>query len=52
MTMVLLGGAPSAVVITVLSIQYDRDEVFSSEAVLNSTALSMVTIPALVWLLM
>lgn len=52
MTMVLLGGAPSAVVITVLSIQYERDEVFSSEAVLNSTALSMVTIPALVWLLM
>lgn len=52
MTCVILAACPSAVMITVLSIQYDRDYVFSSEGVLHSTVLSMLTIPLLLYFLM
>ena len=38
-------------VVTVLTIQYGRDAVFTSEGILHSTVLSMLTIPAIVWLL-
>lgn len=48
----LVAAAPGAVVITVLSIQYGRDEVFSSEAILHSTVVAMVTMPLLVYFLM
>lgn len=51
MTAVLIAAAPGAVVITVLSIQYGRDEVFSSEAILHSTVVAMVTMPMLVYFL-
>ncbi len=51
MTMVVIAACPSAVIITVMSNQYDRDAVFTAEGTLQSTALSMVTIPLLVWLL-
>ena len=51
MTMVIIAASPSAVLITVLSVQYGRDAVFSAEGTLQNTALSMVTIPLLVWLL-
>ena len=51
MTMVIIAGCPSAVLITVLSVQYGRDAVFAAEGTLQNTALSLVTIPLLVWLL-
>ncbi len=51
MTMTIIAACPSAVVITVMAYQYGRDPVYSSEGTLQSTALSMLTIPLLVWLL-
>ena len=51
MTMVIIAACPSAILITVLSIQYDRDAVFAAEGTLQNTALSLVTIPLLIWML-
>lgn len=51
MTMVILAACPCAVVITVMANQYDRDSVFTAEGTLQSTLLSMVSIPLLVWIL-
>jgi len=51
MTAVIIAASPGAVVVTVLTIQYGRDAVFTSEGILHSTVLSMLTIPAIVWLL-
>lgn len=51
MTMTIVAGSPAAVVITVMANQYDRDPVYSAEGTLQSTALSLLTIPLLVWLL-
>lgn len=50
-TSVLLGGAPSAIIVTVLAIRYGRDAVYCSEGILLSVVLSMLTTPLLVWLL-
>ena len=50
MTCIILAACPSGVIISVLSIQYDRDYVFASEGVLQSTALSMLTIPLVLYL--
>ena len=51
MTMMIVAACPAAVLVTVLSIQYGRDSVYTAEGTLQSTVLSMVTIPLLVWLL-
>jgi predicted permease len=51
MTCMLLAASPCAVMVTVLAIQYDRDSVFAAEGVLQSTVLSIVTIPLLIMLL-
>lgn len=51
MTMVIVAGCPAAVVVTVMANQYDRDAAYTAEGTLQSTALSMLTIPLLVWLL-
>ena len=51
MTMVIVAACPAAVLVTVLSIQYGRDSVYTAEGTLQSTVLSMLTIPLLVWLL-
>ena len=51
MTCTVIAGCPSGIIITVLSIQYERDYVYASEGVLQCTTLSMLTIPALVFLL-
>lgn len=51
MTATILAGCPSAVIITVMANQYNRDSAFAAEGTLQSTALSMATIPLLVWLL-
>ena len=51
MTAVIVSACPCAVVITVMANQYGHDSVYTAEATLQSTALSMVSIPLLVWLL-
>jgi len=51
MTCIIIAACPSAVLVSVLSIQFDKDYIFASEGVLQSTALSMLTIPLLVFLL-
>lgn len=46
---VIIAASPSAVIVTVLTIQYDRDAVYTSKGILLSTVFSMVTIPAIVY---
>lgn len=48
---VVIAACPSAVVVSVLTIQYGKDAVFTSEGILLSTVLSMLTIPVTVYLL-
>ena len=51
LTMVIVAACPSAVVVTVLCVQYGRDSVYTAEGTLQNTVLSMLTIPLIVWLL-
>ena len=51
LTCMLLAASPSAVMVTVFAHQYDRDSVFAAEGVLQSTTLSIATIPLLLLLL-
>jgi len=51
MTCVLIAASPCAVMATVLAIQYGRDGVYGAEGVMQSTLLSIVTIPALILIL-
>lgn len=48
---VIIAACPSAIVVTVLSLQYKYDAVYSSKGVLASTSLSMLTMPLWVFLL-
>ena len=48
MTDLIIAGSPSAVLCSVLAIQYGRDEIFSSEGVQHSTICSMLTLPLLI----
>ncbi len=47
-TIVLLAATPTAVICTILGIEYGRDGIESSECILLSTVMSVVTIPLLV----
>lgn len=49
---VLLAACPSAMIITVLCLQYGKDEALSSEVIFMSTVFSAATIPLLIWLLL
>ena len=49
--MMIVAACPGAVLVTVMANQYDRDAVYTAEGTLQSTALSMITIPFLIWLL-
>ena len=51
LTMVIVAACPSAVVVTVLCVQYGRDSVYTAEGTLQNTVFSMLTIPLIVWLL-
>ena len=51
MTMVIVAACPSAILITVLSVQYGRDAVLAAEGTLQNTTLSLITIPLLILLL-
>ena len=48
MTNLIIAGSPSAVLCSILAIQYGYDGVFSSEGVQHSTVCSMVTLPLLI----
>ena len=48
MTCMIIAASPSAVIVSVLGIQYGQDAVFSSEAVQHSTICSLITIPILI----
>ncbi len=48
MTCMIISAAPSAVMVTILSIQYGKDGTFCSEGVLHTTVCSMVTVPVLI----
>ena len=48
MTCMIIAAAPSAVIVSIIAIQYGRDGVFASEAVQHSTICSIVTIPLLI----
>lgn len=50
--MVIIAGCPSAVMVTVLAIQYGRDAEYTSKGILLNTVLSMVTLSALVYFLL
>ena len=50
MTCMIIAASPSAVIVSVIAIQYGRDGVFPSEAVQHSTICSIVTIPLLIQL--
>lgn len=50
-TCVLLAACPSAVIVSVLALQYDYDASFSSKGVLVTTVLSMATLPLFAYLL-
>lgn len=46
---VIIAASPTGITVSVLSTQYERDDVFAAEGVLLSTMLSMITIPLVVW---
>lgn len=48
-TCVIVSACPSAVVVTVMALQYDYDASFSSKGILVTTVLSMITLP--IWAL-
>ena len=50
-TMMIVAACPGAVMVTVMANQYDRDAVYTAEGTLQSTALSLVTIPLICLLL-
>ncbi len=50
-TAIIYAACPSGLVVTVLSVQYDRDYVFTSKATLLSTVISMATLPIWVYIL-
>ena len=47
-TATVIAASPSGIIVSVLTIQYDRDAVFTSEGILLSTVFSMLTIPLIV----
>ncbi len=49
---VLVGATPSAAMAAMLSIEYGGDERLASRAIFVSTVLSVLTIPAICWLLL
>lgn len=50
--MLVLSACPSGIIVSILAIQYEKDAEYCSKGVLLDTALSMLTIPLMVWLLL
>lgn len=51
-TAVIIAGCPTAVVVSVLALQYDYDAAYSSKCILMTTVLSMITLPIFAYFLM
>lgn len=51
-TGVIIAGCPSGVIVTVLSLEYDHNAVFSSKGVLAATSLCMLTLPLVISVLL
>ena len=49
--MIIMSACPSGVVVSILAIQYGRNVEYASEGILLDTALSMLTIPLVISLL-
>ena len=47
----IIAGCPSAIIVSILSIQYGGDGIFSSQTVLHSTVCSIVTMPVIIRIL-
>jgi predicted permease len=50
--LIILAACPTAMILTVLCIQYRRDEALASKTIFLSTVFSAATIPFILWLLM
>ena len=50
-SMLIMSACPSGVIVSILSIQYNKDVEYASKGILLDTALSMLTIPLMAWLL-
>jgi predicted permease len=50
--LVILASAPVAMIASVFTIQYDKNEALSSKSVFISTLLSALTMPFVIWLLL
>ena len=50
--MLIMSACPSGIIVSILAIQYGRDAEYCSKGILLDTALSMLTIPLMAWLLM
>lgn len=48
---IITAASPSGIIVTALSINYGKDAVYTSKNILANTALSMVTIPLIVYIL-
>ncbi|MBR5342441.1 MAG: AEC family transporter [Oscillospiraceae bacterium] len=51
-SMLVMSACPSGIIVSILAIQYGKDAEYCSKGILLDTALSMLTIPFLAWLLM
>ena len=51
-TLVIIAACPTAMILTVLCLQYDRDESLASKTIFLSTVFSAATIPLVLWLLL
>ncbi len=50
--MLIMSACPSGIIVSILALQYGRDAEYCSKGILLDTALSMLTIPLMAWLLM
>ena len=50
--LVIIAACPAAMILTVLCLQYSRDEALTSKTIFLSTVFSAATIPLVVWLLL
>lgn len=51
-SMLVLSACPSGIIVSILAIQYGKDVEYCSKGILLNTAISMLTIPLMAWLLM
>lgn len=50
--MLVMSACPSGIIVSILAIQYEKDAEYCSKGILLDTALSMLTIPLMAWLLL